>query len=122
MKENRAIMGQNIRRLLIEKDITRQELSDRLGISYSTLTDWINGNTYPRIDSIERLANFFGVNKSDLVEEKQSEYFYDEQTAELARELHQNPRLSVLMSASRKTKPEELEALIRIVETMTDED
>lgn len=122
MKENRAIMGKNIRRLLIEKDITRQELSDRLGISYSTLTDWINGNTYPRIDSIERLANFFGVNKSDLVEEKQSEYFYDEQTAELARELHQNPRLNVLMSASRKTKPEELEALIRIVETMTDED
>ena len=122
MKENRAMMGKNIRRLLIEKDITSQELSDRLGISYSTLTDWINGNTYPRIDSIERLANFFGVNKSDLVEEKQSEYFYDEQTAELARELHQNPRLSVLMSASRKTKPEELEALIRIVETMTDED
>ena len=122
MKENRAIMGKNIRRLLIEKDITRQELSDRLGVSYSTLTDWINGNTYPRIDSIERLANFFGVNKSDLVEEKQSEYFYDERTAELARELHRNPRLSVLMSASRKTKPEELEALIRIVETMTDED
>jgi transcriptional regulator with XRE-family HTH domain len=122
MKENRAIMGKNIRRLLIEKDITRQELSDRLGISYSTLTDWINGNTYPRIDSIERLANFFGVNKSDLVEEKQSEYFYDEQTAELARELHRNPRMRVLMSASRKTKPEELEALIRIVETMTDED
>lgn len=121
MLGSRDVMGKNIKRLLDEKGITRQELSDKLDIRYSTLTDWINGNTYPRIDSIERLANFFGVNKSDLVEEK-AHYYYDDDTAALAEELHKNPRLRVLMSSSRKTTPEELEALIKIVEGMTDGD
>ena len=37
-----------------------------------TFSDWINAKTYPRIDKIELLANYFGVLKSDLVEDKSS--------------------------------------------------
>src|SRR5699024_6313467 len=43
-----------------------------LGVSYSTLSDWVNAKTYPRIDKIEMMANYFGVSKSDLVEDKQT--------------------------------------------------
>ena len=41
-------------------------------IKYSTLSDWINGNKYPRIDKIEILANYFGIEKSDLIEKRDS--------------------------------------------------
>ena len=36
---------------------------------YSTLTDWMNANKYPRINNIEKMADYFGVSKSDLIED-----------------------------------------------------
>ena len=50
--------------------VSRTQLSENLGISYSTISDWVNGKSYPRIDKIEMMANYFGINKSDLVEDK----------------------------------------------------
>ncbi len=66
---NKKIMGQNIQAYMDKKNVSRQKLSDDLGVSYTTLSDWIKGNTYPRIDKIELMANYFGIEKSDLVED-----------------------------------------------------
>ena len=48
---------------------TRQEMCDALGVKYTTFTDWINANAYPRIDKVEMMANYFHITKADLVEE-----------------------------------------------------
>lgn len=40
------------------------------GVSPSTFNDWFKGKKYPRIDKIELMANYFGILKSDLIEEK----------------------------------------------------
>ena len=34
-----------------------------------TFSDWVNAKTYPRIDKIELMANYFGISKADLVED-----------------------------------------------------
>lgn len=65
---NKQIMAQNIRFYMEQKGKNRTEICNDLGIKYTTFSDWINGNTYPRIDKIELLANYFGVTKADLVE------------------------------------------------------
>jgi len=66
---NKEIMAQNIKRLmeLYQKD--RTDICKDLGFKYTTFADWCNGKTYPRIDKIEMLANYFNVSKADLVEE-----------------------------------------------------
>ena len=69
---NKKIMGLNIQRLMDKKGIDRNKLSEDINVSYTTISDWINGKTYPRIDKIELMANYFGVEKSDLVEDKSS--------------------------------------------------
>ena len=46
-------------------------------IPYTTLSDWLNAKKYPRIDSIELLANYFNIQKSDLIEKKEK-YEFDE--------------------------------------------
>lgn len=66
---NKNIMAKNIDKHMKKRGISRRKLSADLGISYTTVTDWINAKTYPRIDKIEMMANYFGINKSDLVEE-----------------------------------------------------
>ncbi|HCA7667510.1 TPA: helix-turn-helix domain-containing protein [Staphylococcus pseudintermedius] len=70
MLGNKEVMSKNIRRLMKENNVDRKQLSTDLKVKYTTLSDWINAKTYPRIDKIELLANYFNVNKSDLVEDK----------------------------------------------------
>lgn len=65
---NKELMAQNIKRFMDAKGITRSELCQALGFNYSTLADWLHARKYPRIDKIERMANYFGVTKADLVE------------------------------------------------------
>lgn len=67
---NKITMSNNLKKYLKINNVSRNQLSESLGISYSTISDWINGKAYPRIDKIEMMANYFGIEKSDLVEDK----------------------------------------------------
>lgn len=68
--ENKQVMAANIRRYMDRKGVTNQQLCEDLGFKYTTFLDWIKGVTYPRIGKIEAMANYFGIQKSDLIEEK----------------------------------------------------
>lgn len=70
MLGNKRVMGKNILFYMDKKGIERKDLAVALGVPYSSLTTWINGDAYPRIDKIELMANYFGCSKSDLVEER----------------------------------------------------
>lgn len=65
---NKQVMASNIRRYMAMMGIDRKEFCQRLGFKYSTVTDWLNAEKYPRIDKIELMANFFNISKADLVE------------------------------------------------------
>lgn len=66
---NKKVISKNIRRFMSINNVDRMKLSKDLGIKYSTVSDWINEKTYPRIDKIELMANYFGVSKADLIED-----------------------------------------------------
>lgn len=67
---NKEIMANNIRFYLSQNGISQTEICQTLGFSMSTFSDWVHAHTYPRIDKIELMANYFGIEKSDLVEER----------------------------------------------------
>lgn len=56
-----------------ENDKSRKDVAEALGVSYYTFSDWVNGKKYPRMDKVEKLANYFGILKSDLIEDKQKQ-------------------------------------------------
>lgn len=66
---NKKIMAKNIQYYMDLYNKTRNDICQDLGIKYTTFTDWIKANTYPRIDKIELMANYFNIEKSDLIEE-----------------------------------------------------
>lgn len=105
---NKEIMARNIQRLMDLYDKDRTEVCKDLGISYTTFTDWVKGKTYPRIDKIELLANYFHVSKADLVEEYDARYYENSDTAAIAQELFDNHDLRVLFDAARYADPEDL--------------
>lgn len=65
---NKQIMANNIKKFLESSEKTQKELCQSLGFRESTFSDWVNAKTYPRIDKIEMMANYFGITKADLVE------------------------------------------------------
>ncbi len=65
---NKEIMAKNIRHFMSQHNVTQTELCNTLGFKMPTFSDWVNAKTYPRIDKIELMANYFGIEKSDLVE------------------------------------------------------
>lgn len=69
---NKKVMADNIKHYLKRNGITRKKLSSDLDISYTTLASWLQADSYPRIDKIEMMANYFGVSKADLVEKHDS--------------------------------------------------
>lgn len=70
---NKKIMAKNIQYYMDLYNKTRNDICQDLGIKYTTFTDWIKANTYPRIDKIELMANYFNIEKSDLIEEHSKE-------------------------------------------------
>lgn len=67
---NREIFAKNLAMYLQRSGRSQREMADIVGVSSSTFNDWVKGKKYPRIDKIELMANFFGIQKSDLIEDK----------------------------------------------------
>jgi len=67
---NKEIFANNLQYYMNLNNKSRNDVCRDLEIPYSTFTDWYNANIYPRIDKIQLLANYFGIQKSDLVESK----------------------------------------------------
>lgn len=70
---NKEIFAQNLKRYMAENNKSRRDICEALGFSYYTFSDWVNGKKYPRMDKVEMLANYFGILKSDLIEERTTE-------------------------------------------------
>lgn len=91
---NKEIFSKNLQTLLKKRHLTQKEVADAIGVSTSTFCDWIKERAYPRMDKIQLLADYFNIEKSDLIEKKDvyNKYYLDK----LAHELHENPDAALL--------------------------
>ena len=78
--DNKNVFASNLKRYMEVKGKSRNDISEALGISYFTVSDWVNGKKYPRMDKVEMLANYFGIQKSDLIEIKEEKNSPSEKT------------------------------------------
>ena len=68
MIENKEVIARNIKRRMEIKGVNSADVCRALGFKQNTFSNWINAKIYPRIDKIEKMANYFGISKADLVE------------------------------------------------------
>lgn len=60
-------IGENIKRLRKEKNITQKELGERMGgISQQQIGQWENGNKYPKLETIRKIAAALQVTIGEL--------------------------------------------------------
>lgn len=68
--EIRAIFSRNLKMYMESHDLNNVELSRIVGVSESTVGKWLLQKSLPRMGVVEQLANYFKINKSDLLEDK----------------------------------------------------
>lgn len=63
-------IASNIKRLRSERDWTQEQLAEKVGVTRPTITQWESGWSQPRMGKVEKLAEVFGVPKSEIIESR----------------------------------------------------
>lgn len=72
-KDTKIVIAENILKLMEINHKTRKDICKDLDIKYTTFCDWVNAKAYPRIESLEKVSDYFGVSVGD--------FFFDIDTA-----------------------------------------
>lgn len=68
--DNKNVFASNLTYYMQLNKKSRRDVCRDLGFNYYTFTDWVKGRKYPRMDKVEKLASYFGILKSDLIEDR----------------------------------------------------
>ena len=73
MKDNqkeKIVFSNNLKKLVANSNLPQREIANRIKVSPQTFNTWTQGIAIPRMKKIQLLADFFNVEKSDLIDEK----------------------------------------------------
>ena len=75
---------------------------------------------------VQALADYFGINKSDLIDDKSDQpddhYYLNDETRQIAQEAFENPELRTLFKVARDISPERLRAHIEFMKTLKEQE
>lgn len=104
------------------ENLSQSELSEKLGLSKSTISMYEVGKREPDLETLELIADFFNVDMNFLLgkdgSENDTHYYFNEDARELAEFMFKNPEYKVLFDASRKVKKEDIEFVKQFMDRM----
>lgn len=66
----------NIKNLRMKRHLSQEELAKAIGCTNKAVSTWEKGTREPRMGAIQRMADFFGVPKSALIEDDPQEIYH----------------------------------------------
>lgn len=111
---------ENYAKLKETKGVNDFAVSKATGIAPATMSDWKNGRTEPKIDKLQKIADYFNVSLEYLMTGKDTEkvsdsgkkYYFSDETAELAQRAFEDKSTRILMDATRDLKPDDMKMVI----------
>ena len=113
-------MYETFEKLLKEKGVRAAEVSRETGISTSTFTDWKKGRGTPKVDKLQKIADYFNVPISyfisDVKKSRQLDgYYINDETAQIAQEIFENKEIRALLDLARKSAPEDIKTAYNVL-------
>ena len=68
----KEIFSKNLKKYMRLKDKRQQDFIKDLGVSSSTISMWVNGKRLPRMGRVQQIADYLGIETTDLLEENNS--------------------------------------------------
>lgn len=69
-EEQKNIFSKNLNRYIEKFNKTQIQIAKDLHINPQTINSWCRGKALPRMGKLQSLADYFGIEKSDLIEER----------------------------------------------------
>lgn len=69
-------IGGNIKRIRTEHGLDQIEFGKIAGVSDKAVSTWENDVSVPRMGAIQKIADYFGIKKSDIIEDSESTLNY----------------------------------------------
>ena len=79
---DRVKIGEFLRDLRKEKDMTQEELAEKFGVSSRSVSRWENGITMPELGILVELADFYEVDIKELIDGERKSENMDQETKE----------------------------------------
>lgn len=70
-------IGKNINKLRLQHQMSQKELAIIAGVSDKTVSAWETDKITPRMGPIQKMADFFGIKKSDIIEPPTTTAMFD---------------------------------------------
>lgn len=114
-KEAMEFVSTKIRQLLDENNLKQSHLADKLDIPRSSFNEYVRGNALPRPGNVQKIADYFGLLKSDIDPRFKTEKQEDIDDSLISQintkvtKLHKTRQKKVLTFADKQLKEQELE-------------
>lgn len=103
-------------KLCEEKGVTPYRVAKEIGWTTGAISGWKKGRYNPKIDKLQKVAEYFGVPVEYLMTgeypEKESssgeKYYFSDETAQLAQAVFEDPSLRILFDAARDARQEDI--------------
>lgn len=121
-------IAENIKKIREHYGLTQAELGEIAGVSDKAVSTWENGTAEPRMGAIQKIAEHFHISKGSIVDDKdqtsgQNEgYYFDDEAAELAQEIYEDPELRVLLKAKRDLSKDDMEVIVNMIKALQAKD
>ncbi len=69
-EQQKIIFSRNLNKYLTEYGKSQKEVAEAIGVIPSTFNTWCQGIALPRMGKVQALSDYFGINKSDLIDDK----------------------------------------------------
>lgn len=66
--EQKQVFAENLNHYIESREKTQLEIANSIGVSPQTFNTWVKGIAIPRMGKIQKLADYFRINKSDLID------------------------------------------------------
>lgn len=108
---------ENIKLLREKHKLSQKDLAIIAGVTDKAVSTWESGAKEPRMGAIQRMADHFGILKSDIIEDIDArQYYLNPETAKMAQEIYDNPQYKILFDATKKLKPESIKEVMKFID------
>ena len=114
---NREIFKENLNYYLTVSGRLQKDLAEYVGAKTTTVSGWTRGISYPRADAMEKIAMFFGIPMSKLVDEPAIDEGMRQNLA-MINSIPRSQEARIISGGIDKMPPDRREQALRVLQTI----
>ena len=117
---NKKVFSENLKHYISTTNEKQRDIARVANVSEGTISDWLKCRSYPRMDKIQLLAEHWGIQMSDLVEERSvdNQYFLQKEAKMIAKDLEANPEILVMFQKFQKLSSQNKAIIMAMINSL----